>query len=142
MQGLAGSGAGQITASTPGYTSGNMQVALTPSAFVWNASDFATTTTSPNTSLFIALAQLSPVTLTVQSFQALRSGMSVNVTLSSSVPSVGTIVSPVLFPGDTTSAMTSFQPLAVGSTSLVINTPPSFTTPNPASATSITATVN
>jgi hypothetical protein len=142
LQGLAASGGARITASAPGYTSGNAQVALTPSGFVWNAADFATTTTSPSTTLFVAAAQLDPLTVTVQSFQALRSGMTVSLTLSNSVPSVGTIASPVLFAGDSASAMTSFQPLAIGSTSLVISTPATFTTPNPASATSITATVN
>ncbi len=142
MQGLTGAGTAQLTASATGYTSGTVVINLTPSAIRWNVGDFSTSVASGDTGLVLVAVQLDPGTLTEQSIQVIRTGISVNVTLSSSIPGVGTIASPIPFPSDTANAGTIFHPLASGATILTIATPTGFTTPNPASATFITATVN
>lgn len=143
MQGLASTGSAQLTAAATGYANGTATVNLTPSGFAWNIGSFNTTTTSADSTLSLVAAQLDPATLTVAQVQNVRTGVSVSVTVSSSNTAVGTIVtSPVVFNGDTNSVTTTFHPLAVGTTSLLIATPAGFTTPNPAAATAVTATVN
>ena len=145
MQSLANSGSAQLTATAAGYTNGTATVNLTPSGFQWFGvgASFNTTTFSPDTPLSLVAGSLDPNTLTLQAFQNVRTGLTVNVTVTSSDTSIGTIVtSPVVFAADTNFASSTFHPLASGTTNLVITTPAGFTTPNPASATSITATVN
>jgi hypothetical protein len=143
IQALAGSGTALLTASAPGYNNGTFTVTLTPSGIQWESGSFSTTATSANTSLTLIAAQLSPTTLTAQSFQNIRTGTSVSVILTSSVPGVGTIVtSPVAITADTQTTTTAFHPVATGTTNLIITTPTGFTTPNGSGATSISATVN
>jgi len=143
IQALAGSGTAQITASAPGYSNGTSTVTLTPSGIIWESASFSTTAGSANTNLTVLAAQLSPTTLTAQSFQNIRTGSSVSVTVTSSVTTVGTIVtSPVAINAGSDSAALAFHPVSSGVTNLVITTPAGFATPNGSGATSISATVN
>src|SRR6266849_2003488 len=142
MQGLASSGTVQLTATATGYNNGTATVTLTPSGFVWNSGNFSTTTFSPDNNLSLVSGQLNPATLTFQSTQNVRNGLTVNVSITSSIPTVGTIVtSPVVFSGNNSFGSTTFHPLTAGTTNLVIATPTGFTTPSGANATSITSTV-
>jgi hypothetical protein len=142
-QALAGSGTAQITASAPGYSNGTSTVTLTPSGIVWQSGSFSTTAGAANTNLTVLAAQLSPTTLTAQSIQNIRTGSSVSVTVTSSLTTVGTIVtSPVTLNAGANNAALAFHPLSSGVTNLVITTPTGFTTPNGSGATSISATVN
>jgi hypothetical protein len=69
--------------------------------------------------------------------------VSVSVTVTSSVTTVGTIVtSPVSINAGADSATVVFDPVSSGVSNLVITTPAGFTTPNGNGATSISATVN
>ena len=141
-QGLATSGSAVLTASAPGYNTGSTTVTLTPSAIEWNSGNFSTTTFSSNNSLSIASFQLNPATLTAQSSQNIRTGMSVSVSVTSSDTTIGTIVSsPVTINPDTNLTSVLFQPVAAGTAILAIATPTGFTTPNGAASSSITATV-
>jgi hypothetical protein len=143
IQALAGSGTAQITASAPGYSNGTSTVTLTPSGIVWQSGSFSTTAGAANTNLTVLAAQLSPTTLTAQSFQNIRTGSSVSVSVTSSVTTVGTIVtSPVTINAGANTATLSFHPVSSGVTNLVITTPTGFATPNGSGATSISATVN
>jgi hypothetical protein len=142
-QALAGSGTAQITASAQGYANGTSTITLTPSGIVWESASFSTTAGSANTNLTLLAAQLSPTTLTAQAFQNIRTGSSVSVTVTSSVTTVGTIVtSPVSINAGADSATVVFDPVSSGVSNLVITTPAGFTTPNGNGATSISATVN
>jgi hypothetical protein len=141
VQSLAGSGSGQLTASATGYNSDTAIINLTPSGIMWFNGSFNTTTGSADTSLTLIAAQLNPGTLTLQSFQSIRTGLNASVIINSSDTTVGTVVSPVTIAADTNSTTTGFHPVAAGTATLAITTPVGFTTPNPPSATSISATV-
>src|SRR5260370_35617087 len=86
-----------------GYSDGEAAVNLTPSGFQWfGIGSLNATTFSPDTPLTLAAGQLDPNTLTLQAFQNVRTGVTVNVTVTSSIAAVGTIVtSPVVFAGET-----------------------------------------
>src|SRR5437879_13177064 len=103
MQSLANSGSAQLTATASGYSNGTATVNLTPSGFQWFGvgASFNTTTFSPDTPLSLVAGSLDPNTLTLQAFQNVRTGLTVNVTVTSSDTSIGTIVtSPVVFAAD------------------------------------------
>src|SRR5438445_4166902 len=102
MQSLANSGSAQLTATAAGYTNGTATVNLTPSGFQWfQVGNLNTTTFSPDTTVSLIAGSLDPNTLTLQAFQNVRTGLTVNVTVTSSDTSIGTIVtSPVVFAAD------------------------------------------
>ena len=71
--------------------------------------------------------------------QRLRPGVTVQVELSSSDPTVGKVPGTVKLDGSSEFYMAEFTALRPGETVLTVNTPPGFTTPS--NATSVTATV-
>jgi len=116
-------GSTTLTVQAPGYNDGTSNVAVDPSGFYLNG--------------------LNPTTLNVALGQELRGGLSnVNVAVTSSDPTVGTIVnSPAVFNGGDLSRTVQFDPLAAGTATISLGTtPPGFSTPS--NQQQITATVN
>lgn len=130
-----------ITISAPGYASLTVPVASNPSSFVIVASNFSTTTFSPNTAVQISPVILNPGVLTVASYALLGPAASVQIALASGTPTVGTVATPITFnPGDS-SQYASFKPVSPGSTLLSLTTPAGFTVPSQVSVQQVTATV-
>jgi hypothetical protein len=129
-----------MTGSATGYASGNFGVNVAPSGFrfVNIPASFETTTFSANKPLQVASVALTP-TLAFAAFQSVRGGLTVDVELTSSVLTVGTITSPLVFGGPQGSAFAQFDPVTAGLTVLTIVTPSGFSTPN--ANTVLTATV-
>jgi hypothetical protein len=126
----------------PGYNAGTSNVTVDPSGFYLNSSSFTTTASSANTTLTVSAARLNPTTLNVALGQELRGGLSnVSVTVTSSNPTIGTIVnSPAVFNGGDMSRTVQFDPLAAGTATISLTPPPGFSTPSDRQQ--ITATVN
>lgn len=131
VQGLGSSGSVTYTATSAGFGSGSGTVSLGPSTFVLNGPfglgiDFVTTTGAefPMLTIYPALVQSTGELI---EFQQVQGGLSVDVPVSSSVPSVGTIVkSPVKLTGGSGSATTQFRPMAAGSTIIQAETVAGF----------------
>jgi hypothetical protein len=152
LQALGGSGKVTYTASAPGYRGRTATVTLTPSGAVITLASqgppdeahilrnekaepitpsFIAGLTPPSpTRLVVWTLQLHPVTLRGADVttQALRPGFSVTIPLTSSNPAVGTIVPSVVIQPGSDHAVADFVPVAVGSTEISVNTPPSFAT--------------
>jgi hypothetical protein len=132
VQALAGSGSVQWTASATGYNSKTSTLTFYPSGFVVTGfgTTFSTTKTSSDTTLNIHPAALDPFTLNLHQTQQLRPGLSnVPVSVTSSNTAVGTItLSPVVFTGADMPnyRTTSFHPVDVGNTTLVVAGPAGF----------------
>jgi hypothetical protein len=63
-------------------------------------------------------------------FQSIRGGLTVNVNVTSSNTTVGTITtSPVVFAGGSTIGFTEFDPASAGSTTITVGAPAGFSTP-------------
>jgi hypothetical protein len=141
-------GSTTITVSAPGYTSGIGLATVNPSGFVLQTGDFATTNTSPATTIPIYAAVLDPGTLDYVGSAQLNPGLSVSVPFSSSNMNVGTIApSPsVSFSGGAASENATFTPAgAVGTSTLTLGTPTGaagFSTPSQTSTQQIIATVD
>jgi hypothetical protein len=134
FQALSGSGQVTVTAEAPGYNSGTSTVSLTGSAFVIagpngiGVPSFQTNQGVP-TALAVSAARLD-ATGHFAEVQALRGGTSASVTVSSSNPAQGAIVSsPLLFTGGVTSIATTFNALAVGNPIVTAVAPSGFNTP-------------
>jgi hypothetical protein len=147
IQGLS-LGSTTITVSAPGYTRGIGLATVNPSGFVLQTGDFATTNTSPATTIPIYAAVLDPATLDYVGSAQLNPGLSVSVPFSSSNMNVGTITpSPsVPFNGGAASENATFTPAgAVGTSTLTLGTPTGaagFSTPSQTSTQQIIATVD
>src|SRR5262249_33617773 len=134
VYGLVSSGSVSYTASASGLGSSDNTVTLQPSGFVLSGplgigADFLTTTGAANADLTIMSALLDPAG-NFQAEQAVRGGLTVNVNVSSSNPSIGTITaSPVTFSGGVGAAVTQFDPATPGTTLLSLATPAGFSTP-------------
>jgi hypothetical protein len=141
LHALAGSGTAQFTTSAPGYATDTSTVTLTPSGFIINSPSVINTTTfAANSTVQIAAARLAPGTLNFQANQELRAGLAVNVSMSSSDTTVGSIVgSPVTFAGGQGTASVQFDPANQGTSTLEVATPAGFDAPN--NFRQITATV-
>jgi carbon monoxide dehydrogenase subunit G len=141
VQGLA-LGPTTITAEAPGYATESSAVDVRPSGFTINSpGDFTTTVGAANTNIQITPAMLDPASLNWAANQALRGGLSVDVTVETSNAAVGTLtVSPVGFGGGAASASTAFQPVGVGMTTVSVAPPAGFHTPS--NSRQITVTVN
>ncbi len=123
-----------VTVSAPGYINGIGNISVYPSGFAFNGDvSFTTTTSQGPTTLTLYPFALTPGTLTLLSY-----GLQVNpgvgpidIPITSSDLGVGTITtSPIVFnPGDTSDS-TTFQPLAVGTSTISIGTPAGFSTPS------------
>jgi hypothetical protein len=144
-----------LTVTAAGYTNGTISVTVDPSGFViYSPGNFTTTTFSTPTSVVIRPAILNPGSLTLNNYaqlSPLNGAVSVPVTSTSTttgVTTVGTVTSPIVFNGGDTTQTSSFQPVAAGTTTIAVGTPTVvvgganlFSTPTPASATQIIATV-
>jgi hypothetical protein len=140
VQGLQ-RGSMSLHAQAAGYNDANLTVTVVPSGFYISQGDFATTVTAANSTLSIQAARLDPTTLNIGAQQAVRGGLTVNVPVTSSNTTVGTITtSPVVFTGGTVYATTQFDPQTAGTTVISVGTPPGFDTPS--NQQQITATVN
>ncbi len=141
VEGLA-TGSSTLTLSAPGYQSATVTVTVDPSGFViYTPGNFSTTTFSAATSITLIPAILNPGVLTVLGYGSLNPGLTVNVPVSSSTPSVGTVTAPVTYNGGDYLLSASFLPSNAGSTVISIGTPAGFSTPSQSSTTQITATV-
>jgi hypothetical protein len=128
----------QVTATATGAGTANSNVALVPSAFVFNAAaTLSTTTSSANSGLDVrSCALVSLADLTCQTFQPLRAGIgTVNVSITATDvvagTNVGTIVgtNPLPFTDNQGSnGAASFDPVNAGQTTLEIVTPAGFDT--------------
>jgi hypothetical protein len=128
-----------------GYTNGAGTITVNPSGFVIYPSqgNISTTTFSTPTTVTLTPAILTPGTLAYAGTGALNPGIGpFNVPFTSSLLTVGTIsTSPVVFNGGDSSDITTFQPVASGTTTLAVGAQPAgFSTP--ANYQSITAAVS
>ncbi len=150
VQGLAladGTSNLKITATASGYGSTNSGVQVTPSGFTIRTSTgtpgvgFSTTTQSGDTVLTLESYRLdSSLNWVTNAIQGIRAGISVNVTVTSSSTSVGTIaMSPATFTANQKTASVRFQSVGQGTSTITAVTPNNFSTP--ASGAAMTATV-
>jgi len=139
VQGLAGGGTVTYTATAPGFGTNTGTVALTPSGIVVAGPfgvgvSFPTAIGATPSSITLYSVQVNNGTFPVQQ---VRGGATVSIGVTSSNTAVGTIASsPLTIAGGSSSALTSFQPLAAGSTTIAASMPPGFSY-----AGSVTATV-
>ena len=143
VQALAGTGTVTLQTTASGYAADASLITLTPSGFTFpnGTSNFTTTALSTNSVLSVVTAQLNPTTLNYAASQPLRAGYpTVNVTVTSSLPSVGAVVnSPAVFNAGDSGQSVQFDPVAGGATTLSVEAPAGFATPN--NFRQITATV-
>ena len=142
VQGLtAGATVETLTAQAAGYNDDTATATVNPAGFVFSTGSVSTTSFSTDTSVSLRAAVLDPTTFAPGATQEVRAGVGpVDVQMNSTVPSVGTITTPITFNPGSSSASGSFDPLAGGSTQLQIVTPPAgFSLPS--SGQQITATV-
>ncbi len=132
-----------LTVQAPGYVNGTGNIIVDPSGFVIITGDLTTNASAANSALRIDAGRLNPTTLNYVASQAIRGGLTpVNVSVSSSLPGVGAIVgSPAVFAAGVQSITSvTFDPIAAGTTTISVTTPPGFTIPS--NLQQITATVN
>jgi hypothetical protein len=139
---LAGEGAAQIRVTAPGYTGQDATVTLVPSGFVLTLEThficlgctrtINTTSLSVNTTLYVNPAALNPSTQNYSVAQPLRAGLgSVSVGVASGTTAVGAITtSPVVIGANEFDKTTAFDPASVGTTTISLQTPAGFSTPN------------
>ena len=125
IQGLK-QGTTNITVSAPGYTAGTISLTVSPSGFVINGyyATFSTTTYSSVTDLPVYPAILNAdlsynVTSTLN-----PQSQTISLTDASSAPAIGTVNSPLVFHANDTQQNISFQPVAAGTTTVSLGTPP------------------
>ena len=126
-----------------GYETSTAAVEVDPSGFSFaGPGNFTTNATAANTTLTVSSTRLDPLTLNFIAVEPLRPGVSpVSVTVLSSNTQVGVITtSPLSFGPNVSQVSTAFDPLAAGTTSLSVVTPPGFATSN--NRTPILVTVN
>jgi len=124
-----------LTVSAPGYTSGSGTITVQPSGFtLYYDQNISTTTLSGPTAVGVYTTSLTPGTLTVSQLGLpLNPGLTISVPITSSIPAVGTITSPVVFAPNASSGSTNFQPVAAGTANITLGTPtgaPGFSTPS------------
>ncbi len=150
VQGVASSGSAFIIASAPGYVFGVATVTLTPSGFVLlinsQMGGNLVTNQGVQTSMVLQAYQLDSQLHPIAP-QSVSAGITANVPIQNSNPSVGTItpISPVPFagPSDTVNGVpvtfnADFN--NIGGTTLTVGVPPGFSAP--ASGTTANVTVN
>jgi hypothetical protein len=133
-----------LTAAATGYNSDTVDVTVYPTGFLTFNGSFSTTSFSGNTSIGVYFAMLHPSTLAYYTYgYPLRPGVTANVAVTSSNPTVGTITtSPVVFTNATGySTTTQFDPNSTGTSDITIGVPAGFSTPSEAFRRTITATV-
>jgi len=136
VYGVGNSGTSGYTAMVTGFGTANGVVTLGRTGFILaspfgNGADFFTTTLSPPTDINVFTALLDSSGNPVTS-QDVAGGTTINVNVTSSPTSVGTITtSPVTFTGGPGSAQatTQFQPVGVGTATITAIAPAGFATP-------------
>lgn len=136
-----GLGSTTMTLSAPGYSATTYTIDIKPSGFVIVVpSAINTTSFSSNTAIDIRPAYLREDTLAYQSYQRLRGGKTVEVTVTSSDPAVGVMTpATITFTPNTLSLNPGFDPIGPGTATVSVMPPADFSTPS--SARQITATV-
>lgn len=130
-----------LTISSPGYKSATETITVAPSGFVLGSSSITTNKYASNTIITIKSARLNPDSLEISEYQNLRGGLSINVPISTSDPTVGVAApSSVAISANATQAYTAFDPVDVGTCILSLGTPDGFQTPSEKQQ--LTATVN
>ena len=150
LQALGNSGSVTYRASATGYTTRISTIGLSPSGVVVTPSPYgppdeaelfrkestetprgfvASLSKPEKMPLLVWTVQLDPATLRSAdvTVQPLRAGMTLEVAVSSSNPSVGAVTSPVRITSGSDHATTHFTPLGIGSTDISIVTPVGFT---------------
>jgi trimeric autotransporter adhesin len=138
-QALSASGTATHTASASGFTPGTATTPLAPSGVIltgpngFHAPFFSRSLSAGPVPITVSLAVLNSSASSCSpqaapcfsgTTQALRGGQpSVQVSLNSSVPSVGTIASPVTITSGSDHAVTQFTPVSQGSTLVSVVTP-------------------
>jgi len=141
VQGLQ-EGSTTITITAAGYETRVATVNVDPSGFAWFDASFTTTTLSGNTNRRMQSVRLRSGDFVNLGRQPLRAGLSVDVSVTSSTPGVGTIESPYQFGANESLADGAFDPLTAGTTDLeIVAQPAGFQQPSNLNQT-ITATVN
>ncbi|RXH55863.1 beta strand repeat-containing protein [Granulicella sibirica] len=131
-----------LTVMAAGYTDGNSTITVLPSGFSYDGSpNISTTSSSSTTARTVYACQLNTGTLTLYScgYGINPDFAPVNVSVTSSDPTVGTVTSPVAFAASSGTGTFEFQPVATGTSTLTLGTPDGFSTPS--QYTTITATV-
>jgi hypothetical protein len=133
VHGLAGDGTVTYTATAPGFSAGTGTVSLSPSAIIitgpYRGPKFPTTTRAQVSRIVVYSVRLDSSHKYVEQ-QVVAGGLSTEVEITSSNPEVGTLTySKLTIAGGAANAMTDFQPLAPGETSLSLNVPPGFSAP-------------
>jgi hypothetical protein len=144
VQGLT-EGATTLKVTAPGYTDGDANIKVDPSGFSFyynNSSSFTTSVGANPTQLTVYPVALVHGTLTPDTYNSLyvspQAG-TVNVPITSSAPTVGTVVSPLVFAPGANYGYLTFTPVATGTSTLTIGTPTGFSVPT--DYTTSTATV-
>ncbi len=138
LQGLVQSSATQVKISAPGYNDWIADLAVDDSGFRLTGPSIASVGQQRTLNAF---AHRLNANGTLGENQQLRGGISsVDVVLTSSDTSVGTVVSPVTFSGGDSFLQTTFDALGVGVTTVTLTQPSGFSAP--ATNTSLDITVN
>jgi len=130
LQGLA-LGSTQVTVQAAAYNDDTAAVTVDPSGFWFNANNFTRDIYAANLGLQVRSTRLNPTTLNRAQDQEIRGGHTVNVDLTNSDDTTGTLtVNPVVFSGGGGTAInTAFDPLNVGTTTISIVQPSGFDVP-------------
>ena len=136
VQALTGTGSAQVTATAPGHTGGQAVISFVPSGFALEATDFTIAPNAANASLLIRSVKLDPDFLiyvtdpSCGSCQPVRPGIDVTVDVTSSNPTIGSIVGSAHFTDGVGSQSVQFDPHTVGTTTVALGpTPAPFSTP-------------
>jgi len=142
LQGLSDSGSVTYTAKAAGFNSGSATATLAASAIVMGGpsgakGSFRATAGSRLSKVMVFAAAIDGAGNAVP--QLVAGGFSANVEIVVSDPAIGTIVPQKLtIPGGAGSALTQFQPVSQGQTTLSVSTPKGFSTaPNYGSITAM-----
>ena len=118
-----------LTGKAPGYSDSVIKVTVNPSGFTFNPNgfssfNFTTSVGQADTPLFFLAAILDPITLNFAGSGSVRGGLTVNLPITSSDGTVGTItMSPVAFPSNTSSGSAAFHPVGNGMATLTVGLP-------------------
>ncbi|MCP4331016.1 MAG: hypothetical protein GY785_00045 [Gammaproteobacteria bacterium] len=132
VQSLTDTGTVTITTTAPGYATDTSSVTSVPSGFWFNSSNFTRDVFTSNVSIQVRSTRLSPGTLTRAQDQEIRGGHSVNLDLTNSDNTTGTLtVNPLVFNGGGGNAVnTAFDPLSAGTSTIGIVQPSGFDVPS------------
>lgn len=138
VQSLGSSGTANLTVSVPGYTSSTFTVTLAPAGIVIAGpnvpigTDFGILASGGNRPLTVSANVLDPNTLLpTQLTEAVRGGLSVPVTVTSSAPSVASLLNPSFtMDGGVGTVTVMIVPNGQGSTYLSVGVPAGFSPPS------------